>query len=302
MHNIDLKEDRIHGDFILPFTTYFCELADSTSSSVVTHWHEEMEIIFIEKGSGEFKVDLDSYILKEGDILIVKPFSLHSMHPVKDVYCSWNVMIFNLGMLNSSITDGCLIKYFAPILNNEHQLPLVITEDCTGYNEIFNCLKETFNCFDSRHLAFELKLKSLLFYLFSLFYENDLVLKKNAATLTNEATKKIKIILNYIHENYMNELIISDIANVCNLSEYYFMKFFKKNLGVTCTEYINVYRLDIASKLLNTTDKSITEISFETGFNSVSYFNKLFKAKFKVTPKEFRLTNKVKLTDIDKQT
>ena len=86
----------------------------------------------------------------------------------------------------------------------------------------------------------------------------------------------------------MNGLVMSDIANACDLSEYYFMKFFKKSLGVTCTEYINLYRLDIASKLLNTTDKSITEIAFETGFNSVSYFNKLFKAKFKVTPKEFR--------------
>jgi AraC-like DNA-binding protein len=115
--------------------------------------------------------------------------------------------------------------------------------------------------------------------------------------LTSESTEKIKTTLNYIHENYMNDIHISDIANTCNLSQYYFMKFFKKHLGITCTEYVNVYRLDIASKLLNTTDKSITEISFETGFNSVSYFNKFFKEKFKVTPKEFRNTNKNKLVD-----
>ena len=292
MNSINLKEDRIHGSFILPFTTYFCELTESNSSCVVTHWHEELEIVLVEKGTGEFKVDLDSHILNKGDILIVPPFALHSMHPINNTYCSWNTMVFNLGMLNSSVTDGCLIKYFAPILNNEHQLPFIIREDCNGYIEIFNSLKEVFNCFNSKNTAFELRLKSLLFYLFSLLYENDLVLKKKIAPLTNEATHKIKIILNYIHENYMNELSINDIAHACNLSQYYFMKFFKKYLGMTCTEYINLYRLDMASKLLDITDKSITEISFETGFNSVSYFNKLFKEKFKVTPKEFRIANK----------
>lgn len=91
----------------------------------------------------------------------------------------------------------------------------------------------------------------------------------------------------------MNEIPISSISSTVNLSEYYFMRFFKKYLGMTFTEYVNFYRLDIASKLLNSTYKSITEISFETGFNSVSYFNKLFKAQFKVTPKEFRNSNKI---------
>lgn len=292
MNNLNLKEDKTHGSFILPFTTYFCELNNNNSPSVVTHWHEEIEIVFIEKGTGEFKVDLNSHILKEGDILIIKPFSLHSIHPINDMYCSWNAMVFDLGILNSATTDGCLIKYFAPILNNEHQLPLIINRDCSGYKEILTCIKEIIDCFNTKKTAFELRLKSLLFYLFSLFYEYNLVLKKKTAPLTNETTRKIKIILNYIHENYMNDLSIHNISNACNLSQYYFMKFFKKHLGITCIEYLNIYRLDIATELLNTTDKSITEISFETGFNSVSYFNKLFKVRFKITPKEFRNMNK----------
>ncbi|EKQ50741.1 MULTISPECIES: helix-turn-helix domain-containing protein [unclassified Clostridium] len=293
MNILDLKEDRIHGNFILPFSVYHCQINDNVSHSIVTHWHEEIEIIIVEKGTAEFKVDLDSYFLKEGDILIIKPFSLHSIYPVDDMYCTWNVMVFNLGMLNSSITDGCLIKYFAPIFNNEHQLPLLIDESNSGYSEIINSTQDIVDCFNAKKPAFELRIKSLLFYFFSLLYENNLVLQKKNASLTNEATEKIKTTLNYIHENYMHDLPITDIANTCNLSQYYFMKFFKKNLGITCTEYINVYRLDIASKLLNTTDKSITEISFETGFNSVSYFNKLFKEKFKITPKEFRIANKI---------
>lgn len=291
MNDINLKENKIHGDFILPFIVYPCKFTPS-NSSCVTHWHEELEILFIEKGRGKFKVDLDCYELKEGDILIVKPSALHSMHQIENTPCEWSTIVFNLNMLNSSITDGCLIKYFAPILNNEHQLPSLIISDSKGYNEIAGSIKELLNCYNSKNTAFELRLKSQLFYFFSLLYENDLVLMKPSSPLTNETTKKIKIILNYIHENYMNELLMRDIANVCHFSEYYFMKFFKRHLGVTCTEYINAYRLHVASNLLNTTDTPITEISFETGFNSVSYFSKLFKEKFKVTPKEFKNLNK----------
>lgn len=291
MNDINLKENKIHGDFILPFIVYPCKFTPS-NSSCVTHWHEELEILFIEKGRGKFKVDLDCYELKEGDILIVKPSALHSMHQIENTPCEWSTIVFNLNMLNSSITDGCLIKYFAPILNNEHQLPSLIISDSKGYNEIAGSIKGLLNCYNSKNIAFELRLKSQLFYFFSLLYENDLVLMKPSSPLTNETTKKIKIILNYIHENYMNELLMRDIANVCHFSEYYFMKFFKRHLGVTCTEYINAYRLHVASNLLNTTDTPITEISLETGFNSVSYFSKLFKEKFKVTPKEFKNLNK----------
>ncbi|WP_224034185.1 helix-turn-helix transcriptional regulator [Clostridium gelidum] len=109
-------------------------------------------------------------------------------------------MVFNLNMLNSAVTDGCLIKYFAPLLNNEHQLPLIIKE------------------------------------------------------------------------NYMENISIKDMCSICNFSEYHFMRFFKKYIGMTCIGYINTYRLQIASKFLDTTDKSIMDISFEVGFNNLFRF------------------------------
>lgn len=62
----------------------------------------------------------------------------------------------------------------------------------------------------------------------------------------------------------------------------------KKYLGVTATEYINSLRLDHAAKLLRTTDKKIVDIALESGFESVPYFNKIFKQKFLVTPHIYR--------------
>ena len=62
----------------------------------------------------------------------------------------------------------------------------------------------------------------------------------------------------------------------------------KKYFGVTVTEYINSLRLDHAAKLLRTTDKKIVDIALESGFESVPYFNKIFKQNFLVTPHVYR--------------
>ncbi|EKY23488.1 helix-turn-helix domain-containing protein [Clostridium celatum] len=72
------------------------------------------------------------------------------------------------------------------------------------------------------------------------------------------------------------------------------MRFFKKHIGMTCIQYINNYRLEKASLLLNSTSKPIMDISLEVGFDNLSYFNKLFKNKYNLTPKEFR-SNKNKV-------
>ena len=66
------------------------------------------------------------------------------------------------------------------------------------------------------------------------------------------------------------------------------MKFFKKYMGITCIDYINDYRLNIATNLLETTDIQVMEIANKVGISNVSYFNRIFKKKFNLTPKEYR--------------
>ena len=288
---INLKENTHHGDFILPFSTYYCEFSNSFKF-VPIHWHEEMEITLIEKGCGIHKIDLAPLRVEEGDIIFVKPFSLHSIAQTDNKDMMWNTMVFNLNMLNSALTDGCLIKYFAPIFNNQNELPMLIRRDSPGYSDILITIKKIFKCYNVKAYGFELELKSLLYHLFFIIYENKLIKEKMSSTISKEVSDKIKLVLKFIHENYNKELSIEEIASKCNFSEYHFMRFFKKYIGMTCIEYINNYRLETASSLLNNTDKPILDISLEVGFNNESYFNKLFKKKYSITPKEFRKSKK----------
>ena len=121
---------------------------------------------------------------------------------------------------------------------------------------------------------------------------NNLINKQSTkSSLTFNTTDKIKIILNYINEHFAEDISINTLATLCDYSEYHFMRFFKKHIGLTCIQYINNLRLEKASILLTSSNMPITDISLDVGFDNLSYFNKLFKRKYKLTPKEFRLLN-----------
>lgn len=286
--NNNLKENTNHGDFYLPFTTYKIEAIDN-NCFIPMHWHEEMEIVIIEEGKAEINVDLKTFTAYSGDISFVKPFGLHSFKKPDDSNVVWESMVFNLSMLQSALTDGCLIKYIAPIFNNENELPFLLTKDNPGYEEIKSTLIKLLDCYKNSYDGYELEIKSLLFHMFSIMYKHNLIKKASKKiTFSSDASYKLKKVLQYISENYDTPITIQSLAHVSNFSEYHFMKFFKKHIGITAIEYINNIRLTESCKLLLTTDKSIMDISFEVGFNSVSYFNKLFKNTYNITPKEFR--------------
>ena len=294
MNNLDftnLKENITHGDFILPFSIYKGTMSTSFPS-IATHWHEEIEVIIVLDGKCDYRINLDSFVINKGDILIIGSQSLHSLTSIPNENMTWASFVFNINMLKSSNTDGTLLKYIAPLLNHEHQLPIIIKDNIDCYSKIFDVIENIIYCYYGKDIAYELELKSLLFKFFSLLYKNNLIEKHQIKNnLTINTTDKIKLVLNYINDHYSEDISINTLADLCQYSEYHFMRFFKKHIGLTCIQYINNLRLEKSSILLTSTNNAIMDISLEVGFDNLSYFNKLFKRKYNLTPKEFRTIN-----------
>lgn len=288
---INLKENTTHGDFLLPFSIYKGTLSPSFPS-IAAHWHEEIEVIIVLDGSCDYRINLDTFVINKGDILIIDSQSLHSLTYIPNQNMTWASFVFNINMLKSSNTDGVLLKYIAPLLNHEHKLPIIIKDNISCYSKIFNVIENIIYCYYEKDIAYELELKSLLFKFFSLLYKNDLIEKhQDKNSLTINTTDKIKLILNYINDHYSEDISINTLAELCEYSQYHFMRFFKKHIGLTCIQYINNLRLEKSSILLTSTNNTIMDISLEVGFDNLSYFNKLFKRKYNLTPKEFRTVN-----------
>lgn len=101
--------------------------------------------------------------------------------------------------------------------------------------------------------------------------------------------KYIKISKDYINVNYANETLSrDDIANEVGLTPAYFGHVFKQETGKNVKDYLNDIRINKAKDLLVTTDKTIAEIAYETGFSSQSYFGQKFKQREKISPKDYR--------------
>ena len=86
----------------------------------------------------------------------------------------------------------------------------------------------------------------------------------------------------------MEKLTIEDMANVSGFSSSHFMKYFKNNMGQSFIDYLNDYRLTMASRMLLASTDAVLMVAQEAGFDNMSYFNRIFKRKFGLTPREYR--------------
>ncbi len=104
-------------------------------------------------------------------------------------------------------------------------------------------------------------------------------------TLTKEYVQKA---ISYIQFNYNSHLTVSGLADMISINRSYFYRLFKKEVGISPNEYLNNYRVDLAKKLLITSDLSISQIAMATGFSTFSSFYRLFSLKYECSPREYR--------------
>ena len=100
--------------------------------------------------------------------------------------------------------------------------------------------------------------------------------------------KKIQQIEIYVSLHYNHDIPIDEIASLVHMNRSSFCVFFKRMKGVSFTNYLNTYRMDIACRQLSTTDKSVSEIAYGVGFNNLSHFCRTFLKYKEVSPTKYR--------------
>ncbi len=282
---MEFKEKTVHGTALLPFAKYHTDISGMLPFYPI-HWHEEVEIIKVQKGESSFCVDGAWYKACAGDILILRPFVMHSINRFEDKDASMDAIVFNLRLLGSDEADICALKYFAPLLNEKHSMPCIVRPTDSWYHSFDQSLTSLFLCNENAEGA-ELDIKANLYWMFYHIYANRLInVKPNVSE--DKRCYTVRLALEYIRTEYMNNITIEQIAKHCGYSEFYIMKLFKQFTGCSCVDYINNYRLTVAGRQLRDTPDDIATIAYQVGFNNVSYFNRQFKKQYGMTPKEFR--------------
>ena len=278
-------ETKEHTSAEFPYNTYLCTIP-LDFSFVPTHWHEEMELIVIKKGSGRVSVDLVSTDVTAGDIVFVLPGHLHSIEQKKNLTMEYENIIFKPSLLKSVNQDLCYKNFLDPFFSGMTDFDFQITPAHSTYEQLNFCIERIDTLCSDHPEGYQLAVKGLLFELFFL-----LISSHPGQQISRKGKKfldKIKLVLSYIQENYSRAITIQEISQVCYYSESHFMKFFKDCMGMSFTQYLNDYRLQVATQLLKETEDNILEIAAATGFENLSYFNRTFKKKYGITPGQYR--------------
>ena len=224
--------------------------------------------------------------LLAGDIFLITPGRLHAIEQHEQDSMEYENIIFQLGMLLSSFDDSACNDYLSSLIQRQISLPDHLTPAFHDYPEISACLDQADRLCDLQPAAYPLAVKGLLFQLFFLLFPH--AVRQSSSHLDNHSLEKTRLILKYIETHYTEKLTIQNMAEACGFSPSHFMKFFKQSMGVPFIRYLNSYRLSIASRRLLSTSSTVLEIAEETGFENLSYFNRLFKQTYGTTPTDFR--------------
>jgi len=106
--------------------------------------------------------------------------------------------------------------------------------------------------------------------------------------LTDHSSERIQRVCNFILQHYRQPISLTEVAKVANMSEKAFCRFFKKSTQKTLVQFIAELRISLACKLLLSEDYSVGEVCYESGFNNLSNFNRVFKRITGKTPKAYQ--------------
>ncbi len=280
----NLKELEKHGTNELPLAFYDdnCQIF----KAIYTHWHEEMEIIYITRGKGFVRLNDELVQIETGDIILIGKETIHYIQSDKDDILYFKSLVFNLNIIYSYLGDACQVELVDPLMNNKFEIKSVLKKENKRYSQFLRIYLNIIEVYCRKEKYFYIKIKGLFFELFYEMFKADVI--RNVDISKTRKTSKMKVILDYIDNHYYENMTINNLAQMMHYNEYYFMKIFKQYTGKTFISYINEIRIEKSKYLILNTDLSITEIATKVGFNNTSYYIKKFQHLQGITPHKFR--------------
>lgn len=283
-----LKEKIPHGDALFPLMVHIIDTDTHLRERLVCHWHEEVELLVVTAGSAAFRIDARSYPVQAGDALFVNSNCLHAATTAENKPFRFFAVVFQPVVLGSCVEDGISQKYVAPVLDGRTCFPEHIRPDTVWGQQVCSLLEQIRDAYVQQEKAFDLLIKAKLQELWYLLYLHAETVQEPSAAQCDYRVARMKAILSYLQRHYRQKITLPELATAFQMSEGQFCRFFKSMMKMSAVEYLNACRIRESGLLLQETDKEIGEIAGLSGFNNISYFNKVFRRYMHCSPSAFR--------------
>lgn len=247
----------------------------------VPHFHEDIEIMTVKEGKVMYVVNGRNVLLNEGDTIVVNSNQIHYSLTVDGAMAKYVIAVLHPGILSNSVAvDMQAVK---PITENSELSYLrfrYINEHTEDIRNLVLALP------DMRHDAFAVTKQ---------FYQIWDIVRKQAASLgareevvSDPRMQSFKAMMNFISNNYQNQITLGSIAESGNISKSLCNTLFHQYVGESPISYLMHLRCRKVAELLRASDMSMSEIAAQTGFGGVSYMSETFKKFFEKSPREYR--------------
>ncbi|WP_148412254.1 AraC family transcriptional regulator [Murimonas intestini] len=257
----------------------------SKSRQMYLHSHDFLEINYVKEGEGYYLIEEREYEIRQGDIFIINNQERHMA--VHDGGLMLEVIVFDPAFLWERMQG---YQFLEPFFNRSAVFTNCIRREEEGYGKLLEAVVNIRSEYEEKRQGWELFVKSWTQLFMAQLYRIYLISQDK--TERKEARYKtftrLQPVLDYIHEHYLEQLELDELARVAMMNKSYLCSCFKNTLHMRIFEYIDQLRINRACMLLSTTSESITDIAMLTGFNSVSYFNRIFKKVRGISPGNYR--------------
>lgn len=226
-----------------------------------SHFHGNYELIYGIEGETEVLLNSIKYTLTKGELILVSPYTIHSLN----------------GFKNSKIWVGVFSEDFIVSFAEKNKFTSFIKFRCDA--KINSILEE--------NLFYQGEPEHYLLVACLYMVCNE-CLKNASSTSKKQDNKFVYQVIEYISENLSENISLKKIAYNLNYEYHYFSALFNKYFFMNFKNFINIYRFDMACKLLANRYETVTSVCNQCGFGSIRNFNRVFKQLGGLTPSEYR--------------
>ena len=260
------------------------------------HWHEEMEMLFVLKGTVELFIDKEVHILEEGDIFLINKNEIHYVKSTNTLESSQLLVLqFNTTYLE---------KYYVNLSNLKFKLDSSQRdkENEKIYNKVRAILARMMNVVINKEEPYELLINRHLLDLIIILINKFNIDEESEGKALKVSESRLVDIIKYTNNNYKDsDLTIAKIASEFYLNPQYLSKYFKENMGITIKVFLENLRLSKSLNDLKLSKDRIIDIAHRHGFPDEKSYYRVFKSILGITPNKYREANSVEETNKNKQ-
>ncbi|MDL2295501.1 AraC family transcriptional regulator [Lachnospiraceae bacterium OttesenSCG-928-E19] len=237
------------------------------------HWHRSIEIFAVLEGNIGFGMKEQEYPLEAGEFMLINSNEVHSVSSPSP---------------NMTIVIQIPLKAFEKYYVDDHFIQFTHSariHDAT----IMKLIKDLYQDYSEKKPGYDLKVQSSYYELMYLLVTKYRKAEASGEEIArNKRLNRLSVITDYLRENYMDELLLEQVAKMFGYTPTYLSHMFRKYVGIGYKEYLQSIRLEKASKDILEGELYIGEIAEKHGFANSKAFSKVFQKKYGVMPGEFR--------------